>query len=621
VRYRPPWRRGWRCVEVAVLAAGLLAASSAGSATLAQATPGTAPKFTSPSHWQYFGGSYGVFVITASGSPTPTFSMSGTLPPGLLFKGTPYGAAVIHGFNEPAVTGQTFTVTITASNGVSPNAVQHLTMIAGTTTTTTSVSSASPNPAVAGHPVTYTAKVAPAPSGGTVYFGATFSLPDGLSGSTSIVGCGSVPVSTATGTATCSSASLLAGSYHVYASYSGYGLYKASTSPSSYRMVVHPRPPAYWLGTTNGRVFGLGTAPSLGHAATSAGRAIAGTAGGKGYYVVGAGGGVFTFGNARFYGSVPGLRKRVSNIVSIAVTSDDRGYYLLGSDGGIFTFGNAKFYGSLPGIGVRTQHVVGMVAYPASTGYLLVSRDGGVFTFGNARFYGSLPGLKIRTTSIRGILPAAAGTGYVLVGSDGGVFNFGTGVKFYGSLPGKKVKVDNIVGIALTQDQDGYWMAGSDGKVYGFGSANVAPTPSGLPVNLPVAAIAGIPPPPPTVPLAQRLFNGIVHFLPSDRFANLVVAPPPADSVSFHCSTCGSQFAGYPFFNNFEITVYPSHSAALTSAIATIVTAQHLGFELSIYAPKYVAGNALLSQAPDRVVKAFGLAIGQPVVTVGLVLG
>jgi hypothetical protein len=89
--------------------------------------------------------------------------------------------------------------------------------------------------------------------------------------------------------------------------------------------------------------------------------------------------------------------------------------------GGIFTFGDAKFYGSLPGIGVRTQHVVGMVAYPASTGYLLVSRDGGVFTFGNAKFYGSLPAMKVHTTGIRGILPASAGTGYVLVGADGGV--------------------------------------------------------------------------------------------------------------------------------------------------------------------------------------------------------
>jgi hypothetical protein len=277
----------------------------------------------------------------------------------------------------------------------------------------------------------------------------------------------------------------------------------------------------------------------------------------------------------------------------------------------------------LPGIGVRTQHVVGMVAYPASTGYLLVSRDGGVFTFGNARFYGSLPGMNIRTTSVRGILPSSAGTGYVLVSSDGGVFNFGTGVKFYGSLPGTGVRVNNIVGIALTQDEDGYWMAGSDGKVYGFGSAKVAPAPGGLQPNLPLAAIAGIPPPPPTIGLAQRFFNGVVHFLPNDRFSGLVVSGPTncgafdcESSARFQCPTCGAEFQSYPFYG-FTIIAFKSYYAALSYAIMRIWIAQVLGFDLSIYGPNFVAGNAVLQQAPDRMVRAFGLAVGQPAVEVG----
>ena len=615
--HEPPGWRQWRAVVLALaVLAGLLAyAAPAAPASVVEATAETAPRIISPSNWQYSAGDFGTFVVAASGSPTPTLSESGALPSGLLFRPNRYGAAVISGYQTPAVAGKAFTVTITATNGISPTAVQQLTIIAGTTTTTTSVS-ASPNPAVAGQPVTYTATVTPAPNGGTVY----------MTGNGSpVLGCAALPVNASTGIATCTSTYLLAGSHNLSASYSGYGLFLSSSGPGTYKLLVNPRPPAYWLATTNGRVFGVGTAGSLGNANTTAGRAIAATAGGKGYYVVGAGGGVFAFGDARFYGSVPGLGKRVSNIVAIAVTSGDKGYYLLGSDGGIFTFGDARFYGSLPGIGVRTQHVVGMVAYPASTGYLLVSRDGGVFTFGNARFYGSLPGINIRTTSIRGILPASAGTGYILVGSDGGVFNFGTGVRFYGSLPGIGVKVSNIVGIALTQDEDGYYMAGSDGKVYGFGSAKVAPAPGGLQSNLPLAAIAGIPPPPPTIGLAQRFFNGIVFFLPNDRFSGLVVSGPTncgafecESSASFQCPTCGAEFQTYPFYG-FTIIAFSSHYAALSYAITRIWIAQVLGFDLSIYGPNFVAGNAVLQQAPDRMVRAFGSAVGQPAVTIGTV--
>jgi hypothetical protein len=38
-----------------------------------------------------------------------------------------------------------------------------------------------------------------------------------------------------------------------------------------------------------------------------------------------------------------------SPIVGMAVNSDDTGYWLQGADGGIFTFGNVEFYGSMGG--------------------------------------------------------------------------------------------------------------------------------------------------------------------------------------------------------------------------------------------------------------------------------
>ena len=37
-----------------------------------------------------------------------------------------------------------------------------------------------------------------------------------------------------------------------------------------------------------------------------------------------------------------------SPVVGIAATSDGGGYWLVGADGGVFTFGDAGFFGSIP---------------------------------------------------------------------------------------------------------------------------------------------------------------------------------------------------------------------------------------------------------------------------------
>ncbi|MDA8398949.1 MAG: hypothetical protein M0008_02700, partial [Actinomycetota bacterium] len=57
-------------------------------------------------------------------------------------------------------------------------------------------------------------------------------------------------------------------------------------------------------------------------------------------------GGVFSFGNAKFYGSM-GAKPLNAPIVGIASTPDGAGYWEVASDGGVFSFGNAKFYGSM----------------------------------------------------------------------------------------------------------------------------------------------------------------------------------------------------------------------------------------------------------------------------------
>ena len=73
-----------------------------------------------------------------------------------------------------------------------------------------------------------------------------------------------------------------------------------------------------------------------------------------GYNLVGTDGGVFVFPtgqSAGFYGSLPGLGVHVNNIIGIVEQPDGGGYFLVGRDGGVFAFGDATYYGSLPGQG------------------------------------------------------------------------------------------------------------------------------------------------------------------------------------------------------------------------------------------------------------------------------
>ncbi|MGD0392188.1 MAG: hypothetical protein ABSC41_06050, partial [Acidimicrobiales bacterium] len=66
------------------------------------------------------------------------------------------------------------------------------------------------------------------------------------------------------------------------------------------------------------------------------------------------------------------------------MASDPRGsgYWMVASDGGIFSFGDAQFYGSTGSLTLN-RPVVGMAAAPDGEGYWLVASDGGIFSFGD----------------------------------------------------------------------------------------------------------------------------------------------------------------------------------------------------------------------------------------------
>jgi hypothetical protein len=75
-------------------------------------------------------------------------------------------------------------------------------------------------------------------------------------------------------------------------------------------------------------------------------------------------------------------------VVAIAATPSGRGYWLVGADGGIFAFGDAVFDGSTGALKLN-QPVVGIAPFGNDAGYWLVAKDGGIFAFGGAPFLGS----------------------------------------------------------------------------------------------------------------------------------------------------------------------------------------------------------------------------------------
>jgi hypothetical protein len=101
----------------------------------------------------------------------------------------------------------------------------------------------------------------------------------------------------------------------------------------------------------------------------------------------------------------------------MAPTPSGNGYWLVASDGGVFSFGDATFFGSTGALRLN-QPIVGVAPTRAAKGYWLIARDGGVFSFGDAPFLGSTTWLD----SVTGMVPQP--TGYSLVTARGDVFAF-----------------------------------------------------------------------------------------------------------------------------------------------------------------------------------------------------
>jgi hypothetical protein len=262
----------------------------------------------------------------------------------------------------------------------------------------------------------------------------------------------------------------------------------------------------FYVATTTGRVYGYGDAAAPGQSSVSPPVKwetpfalnsgildLESTPTGDGVWLVAGDGGIFTFGDAAFFGSTGDLRLN-KPIVGMAATPTGRGYWLVASDGGIFTFGDAAFLGSTGAMRLN-QPIVGMAATTSGGGYWLVASDGGIFTFGDAVFLGSTGNIRLNKP-ITAMARMPRSDGYWLVASDGGIFTFGD-APFHGSNPidpydnfGPRLRA---VGMAVAPDATSYWIGYANSTVESFGSRSGVAGALTPPV---IAAIA------PTAPVA-----------------------------------------------------------------------------------------------------------------------
>nr|WP_303652791.1 Ig-like domain repeat protein [Paludisphaera mucosa] len=198
-------------------------------------TVGQASTFTSVDHATFVAERSGSFTVTTNGYPSAVVLQTGVLPAGLSFVDNGDGTATLAG--APAAgSGGVYALTLAASNGVAPDAVQSysLTVDPGVTSTTTTLTSAR-DASLYGQGVLLTA-IVQATGGGAQSLVGMVQFWDGglLLGVVPVSGTGlaslQVATPTAWGQASLLVASLAAGEHSLAATYLGTDGYRSSTS-------------------------------------------------------------------------------------------------------------------------------------------------------------------------------------------------------------------------------------------------------------------------------------------------------------------------------------------------------------------------------------------------------
>lgn len=168
--------------------------------TVSAAASPTGPAITSGNTGTFTAGQAGTFTVTTTGSPTPSVSETGTLPGGITLVDNGDGTATLSG---SALASGTFTLTLTATNGVSTNATQSFTLTVNAASSPTAPSITS------GNSTTFTAGQA-----------GTFTITTTGSSNVSLSETGALPAGVALvdnddGTATLSEAALTSGTFTI----------------------------------------------------------------------------------------------------------------------------------------------------------------------------------------------------------------------------------------------------------------------------------------------------------------------------------------------------------------------------------------------------------------------
>jgi hypothetical protein len=247
----------------------------------------------------------------------------------------------------------------------------------------------------------------------------------------------------------------------------------------------------YWMLGAGGRVYPFGDAAGYGgvEATLPAGVSavdIEPTPSQKGYWVLDGSGRVAAFGDAPplagpdLSGLRPGEQAR-----SLSATPTGKGYWLFTSRGRVVPLGDAPFLGDVVDVSLAGP-VLDSVATPTGKGYYMVASDGGVFAFGDARFDGSMGGRPLNAP-VQSLVPDGDGSGYWLVASDGGVFAFDA--PFRGSMG--SVRLNRPV-TGMVRYGDGYLMVASDGGIFDFSDRPFAGSLGARPPDRPVVSVAAL---------------------------------------------------------------------------------------------------------------------------------
>ena len=239
----------------------------------------------------------------------------------------------------------------------------------------------------------------------------------------------------------------------------------------------------YWMLGAGGVVNAFGDARHLGDPSGNLGAAtavdLAPTSTGSGYLVLDDAGHVYGYGDARWLGNADSGLAAGERAISLSVTRSGNGYWVFTTRGRVLDFGDAPFYGDMSHLALN-QPVIDSVPTATGLGYYMVASDGGIFAFGDAVFHGSMGGTKLNAP-IRSLVPTAGGAGYWLVASDGGIFAFGD-APFRGSLA--QITLNKPI-TGMVRYGSGYLMVAQDGGVFDFSGivggflgslANSAPT-------------------------------------------------------------------------------------------------------------------------------------------------